>query len=185
MEKIIPLSEILRDLVEGGTLGPEPAVARILEVWPGLVPDSLRPFVVVDGVRNGVLVVTVAHPVAGQQLQFIKEDLRGGINRAVGRPLIRELRIKMGPLPPAESAGETPQQNRFPTPRALTRKEKGAIKRLAGEIKNSGVRERVQTLMEKSLRFNVPESDGIQGRKPRAARKPSKPGEPSFPPPRS
>ncbi|MCU0577973.1 MAG: DUF721 domain-containing protein [Desulfobacterota bacterium] len=185
MKKITPLSEILRDLVEGAALGPDPAVLRLLEAWPGLLPEGLRPFVVLEGVREDVLVVTVSHPVAGQQMQFLREDLRRRVNQAVGRPLIRELRVKMGPLPPDEPARKMPVEKRVDQPRTLTRKEKGSIQRLAGEIKDAELRERVRALMEKSLALSPPESAGPRESKPRAVRKPSTPGGPSVPPRRS
>lgn len=186
MKKITPLHEILRDLAERGTLGLDPAVVRILEAWPGILPEALRPFVVLEGVRKGgILVVTVSDPVAGQQLQFFREDLRHRINQAVGEPLIRDLQVKMGPLPPAVAERKKPVEKKTDQPRALTRKEQGSIKRLAGELKDVELRGRIQALMEKSLRLSPPESSGPRENKPRGPRKPSKQGGPSVPPPRS
>jgi hypothetical protein len=186
MKKINPLSEILRELAERGSLGLDPAVARVLEAWPGIVPAALRPFVVLEGVRKGgLLVVTVSDPVAGQQVQFFREELRNRINQAVGEPLIRDLRVQLGPLPPAEPERKILAQRPSQEPRALTRREKGSIKRLTGEIKNSGVRESLQTLLEKSLRFNAPGSAAPPENKRRAARKSSKGAGSSVLPPRS
>jgi hypothetical protein len=182
-KKITPLSEILRDLVESGDLGLDPTVSRILEIWPGLVPAELRPFIVLEGLREGVLVVVASHPVAGQQLQFLKENLRGRINRALGRPLVKELRVKMGALPPADPERKIPAAKQPDQIRPLTRKEKGAIKRLTGEIKDDELRERLRVLMEKSLGLSPPESAEPRERKPRAARKPSKGGGSSVLPP--
>jgi hypothetical protein len=186
MKKINPLSEILRELAESGSLGLDPAAARVLEAWPGIVPEALRPFVVLEGVRKGgILVVTVSDPVAGQQLQFFREDLRHRINQAVGEPLIRDLQVKMGPLPPAEPARKIPEEQPPRPSRSLTRRERSSIQRLTGEIKNAGVREGLQTLLEKSLRFGAPGSAAPPANKRRAARKPSKGAGPSVLPPRS
>ncbi|MBI5583876.1 MAG: DUF721 domain-containing protein [Deltaproteobacteria bacterium] len=184
-KKITPLSEVLRDLIEGGALAPDPAVPQILEIWPRMVPESLRPFVCLEGLREGVLVVAVSHPVAGQQLQFLRENFRNRINQELGRPVIKELRLKMGALPPDEPERKILVEDWPGTPRILTRKEKGAIKRLTGEIKNSELRERLQILMEKSLGFSVPESAEPRENKRRAPRKPSKGGGSSVPPPRT
>ena len=185
-KKVAPLHEVFQELITSGVLGPDPAVSRILEIWPSLLPEALRPFVLLEGVRDGVLVVLVGHPVAGQQMQFIKEDLRGRINRALGRTLIRELRVKMGPLPPqAEPERKTLAKGHPNQPRSLTRKEKGAIKRLTEEIKDDELRKRLRTLMEKSLGFSAPEFAGPRENKRRAARKPPKGAGPSILPPRS
>ncbi len=172
-KNIKPINEILRDLVEGGGLPLDPVVPLILEYWPRVVPESLRPFVSLDGLRDGVLVVLVSNPAAGQELQFLKEALRNQINQGLGRTVIQEVRVKMGALPPPDPERKRSVQPLPVTPRTLTRKEKSSISRLTKEIKNSGIREQLQTLMKKSLAFSRPESGEPRGSKRRVVRKPS------------
>lgn len=172
-KKIASLGEILRKLTEGGELTLDPIIPAVLECWPQSIPDALRPHVCLEGIRDGVLVVLVSHPVAGQQLQFLKEQIRHQINQRVGCPAVRDLRIKAGPLPPDGGGSKPESAPAAAKARALTRKEKGTITRLTRDIRDAEVREGLRSLMQKSLGLSRSESAGPRGNKRRAARRPA------------
>ncbi len=173
-KKMQSLGTILQGLINGGGLSIDPLVPQVIELWSEMIPEALRPYVCLEGLKDGILQVVVSNPAAAQQFQFLKESLRLGINRRLNQTMVKEVRLKTGHLPPRDlgrrETGKTPPGD----PRSLSRKEKKSIQQMSQEIKNPELRERVQALMEKSLRFNAPTDPGPRASKPRASRKPPK-----------
>lgn len=177
-KKIQSLGTILQDLLNPGGLSLDPIVPRVIELWSELIPDSLRPYTCLEGLREGTLQVLVSNPAAAQQFQFLKESLRLEINQRLNQNVVKEVRLKTGHLPPQDQVRtETEKKPPLP-PRSLSPKEKKAIQQVSREIKNPELRERIRTLMEKSLRFNTPADPGPRASRPRGSRKPPKPAGP-------
>jgi hypothetical protein len=116
----------------------------------------------------------VSNPAAAQQFQFMKEPLRQEINRRLNQNLVKEVRLKTGHLPPLDRGRNETAPPPAGNPRPLSRKEKKSIQQVSQDIKNPELRERVQALMEKSLRFSAPADPGPRASKPRGSRKPPK-----------
>ena len=101
-KKIQSLGTILQDLLNPGGLSLDPIVPRVIELWAEMIPDSLRPYTCLEGLREGTLQVLVSNPAAAQQFQFLKESLRLEINRRLNQTVVKEIRIKTGHLPPQD-----------------------------------------------------------------------------------
>jgi hypothetical protein len=173
-KKIQSLGTILQTLLNPGGLSIDPVVPQVIELWSEIIPDSLRPYTCLEGLKDGTLQVLVSNPSAAQQFQFLKESLRQEINRRLDQTVVKEVRLKSGQLPPRYPVRTEPEKKPPGNPRSLSRKEKKSIQQVAQEIKNPELRERMQALMEKSLRFSAPADLGPQGSKPRRPRKPPK-----------
>ncbi len=176
--KIQSLGTILQGLINGGGLPIDPVIPQVIELWSEMIPEALRPYTCLEGLKEGTLQVVVSNPAAAQQFQFLKEPLRQEINRRLNQTLINEVRLKTGDLPPQEQGWNETKKNLPGTPRTLSRKEKKSIHRMSQDIKNPELRDRVQSLMEKSLRFSAPADPEPRASKSQASRKPPKQAEP-------
>ena len=173
-KKMQSLGTILQGLINDGGLPIDPVVPQVIELWSEMIPEALRPYVCLEGLKDGTLQVVVSNPAAAQQFQFLKESLRQEINRRLNQTLVKEVRLKTGQLPPRDLGRNETEKNPPGNPRPLSRKEKKNIQQVSQDIKNPELRERVQALMEKSLRFSAPADPGPRASKPRGSRKPPK-----------
>jgi hypothetical protein len=173
-KKMQSLGTILQGLINNGGLPIDPVVPQVIELWSEMIPEALRPYICLEGLKDGTLQVVVSNPAAAQQFQFLKESLRREINRRLNQTLVKEVRLKTGQLPPPDPGRNVAEKNLPENPRPLSRKEKKSIQQVSLEVKNPELRKRVQALMEKSLRFSAPEDPGPRASKPRASRKPPK-----------
>ncbi|MBL8682554.1 MAG: DUF721 domain-containing protein [Myxococcales bacterium] len=109
-------------------LGDRALVRRALGVWPAWeqavgpqVARRARPV----AMRDGVLYVNVAHPVWLQELQPMREALLHRVQKLAGASVVREIRLKVGPLPKIDEAREVREQpkaeNRAPIPYEMAR----------------------------------------------------------------
>ena len=115
-KEVVPFKHIVQELWTGGNSLIDPLVPAVIEAWGLVVPESLRPAICLEGIREGTLLLLVSNPVVGQQLQFLKESIREKLNEILGGPIVKGIRIKPGAFPKNRSAefGET--GNRKPRP---------------------------------------------------------------------
>jgi hypothetical protein len=120
-------------------LGDRALVRRALGVWPAWeqavgpqVARRARPV----ALRDGVLYVHVAHPVWLQELTPMREALLHRVQKIAGATAVRELRLKVGPLPAIEQAREVREPPR-PDRRAAIPYE---LARTIRSVPSSGLR---------------------------------------------
>jgi len=94
-----PLKSIVRELWAGGNPVIDPLIPAVIEAWSRVVPESLRPGICLEGIREGTLYLLVSNPVVGQQLQFLKESIREKMNTILGESVVKNIRIKSGSFP--------------------------------------------------------------------------------------
>jgi hypothetical protein len=103
-KKVLPFKDIVQDLWTGANPLIDPSVPAVIKAWSQVVPESLRPAICMEGIREGTLHLLVSNPVAGQQMQFLKESIREKMNRLLGGPVVKGIRIKTGAFPDIPSA---------------------------------------------------------------------------------
>ncbi|MBI4766452.1 MAG: DUF721 domain-containing protein [Deltaproteobacteria bacterium] len=103
-KEIFPFKDIVQDLWTGGNPLIDPLVPAVIKVWSQVVPDSLRPAVCLEGIREGTLHLLVSNPVVGQHLQFLKESIQKKMNELLGGPVVKGIRVKSGAFPEVPSA---------------------------------------------------------------------------------
>ena len=172
--KMQSLGTILQGLINDGGLPIDPVVPQVIELWSEVIPEALRPYLCLEGLKDGTLQVVVSNPAAAQQFQFLKESLRQEINHGLNQTLVKAVRLKTGQLPPQNLGRNEMKTKPLGSPRILSRKEKKSIQQVSQDVKNPELRDRVQALMEKSLRFSAPADPGPRRSKPRVSRKPPK-----------
>lgn len=177
-KEILPLKNVMQELLAGKDSLVDPLIPKVIEAWIRVVPESLRPGITLEGIREGSLCLLVSNPVAGQQFQFLKDSIREKINEILGKPVIKGIRIKPGSPPDKMTCLKEEIDHVRANPRSLSKREKTRIRHLCAEIKNPEIRERVRAAMEKSRCFESARSFGPAGCKPRLSGKPSKGEEP-------
>jgi hypothetical protein len=115
-KKIVPFKDIVQDLWTGGDSLIDPLVPAVIKAWSRVVPESLRPAICLEGIREGTLHLLVSNPVVGQQLQFLKESIREKINEILGGPVVKGIRVKAGSFPEMRSAEFEETGNHKPRP---------------------------------------------------------------------
>jgi hypothetical protein len=67
----------------------------VWDVWEDAVGPELARRSRPQALRAGRLTVAVANAAWMQQLSFLRESIRDAVNRALGQPLVREVRLRM------------------------------------------------------------------------------------------
>lgn len=109
------VAAVLRSVFPPGTDPEQLRVYRAWEIWPDVVGADVARGARPTKFRDGKLVVTVYHPALMQDLHFVKEHLRGELNRGIGKDLIRRIHFVRGTLRPEDIAPTTAAQR--PAPR--------------------------------------------------------------------
>ena len=91
-----PVAHALDALTAG--LAPPTLLAEVQRAWPAaagaLFATAARP----TGEKDGEVRVRCAEAVVAQELALMSEMVRARLNDALGRPAVRALRIRVGPL---------------------------------------------------------------------------------------
>lgn len=103
-KEVFPFKDIVQDLWTGGNPLIDPLVPAVIKAWSQVVPESLRPAVCLEGIREGTLHLLVSNPVVGQHLQFLKESIQKKINELLGGPVVKGIRVRTGTFPEMPSA---------------------------------------------------------------------------------
>ena len=105
-----PVADILGDLFAARGLARVRAVGELEAAWADAVGEPGRGQTRVDGLRRGVLSVTVAHPTLLAELaSFQKPTLLAALRRSMGDTPIHDIRFRVGPIdradPPTPPSG--------------------------------------------------------------------------------
>jgi len=79
-------------------LGAASSAVRLLRVWDAALGEGFARHCRPDGIRNGVLYARVRDSGWMQRIQLEKPRILARIEEAVGEPLVRDLRLRVGPL---------------------------------------------------------------------------------------
>jgi len=115
----------------------------VWEVWEAAVGPELARRSRPHSLRAGRLIVAVASAAWMQQLSFLRESIRDNVNRALGQPLVREVRLRM-----AETEAPRPvHQPSAPPPwldQQVDKRTRDAVDREVAAIADPELREAVR-----------------------------------------
>ena len=77
---------------------PDFELTEIWRLWDETVGESIAQNARPAAFKGKLLIVHVISSTWIHQLQFLKTDLMAKINAALGKPLIQEIKFKIGPL---------------------------------------------------------------------------------------
>ncbi|HYI46341.1 MAG TPA: DUF721 domain-containing protein [Actinomycetota bacterium] len=108
----------LRDLLDpvGRKLGFEGAVdaGRVFSRWDAIVGPDISKHVEPTSLRDGVLRVRTDSPAWATEVAYLSGEIAGRVNKALGRELVRELKVASGPPTRSNRPGATPRPEQAP-----------------------------------------------------------------------
>jgi hypothetical protein len=142
-----------------------------LELWPVVVGEGIAEATRAERFRDGILFVITRSSVWTQELTFFKEEAVRALNERLGRPLVRDIRFKVGPLTSQRLDSELEERPSEESPAAglpsimpetmLTERSRAQVERALEAIKNEQLRERTrQVLVREAHRREQKERQG-------------------------
>jgi predicted nucleic acid-binding Zn ribbon protein len=98
MNKPQPLHSILEKTLKALEIDVPLKTYSILGAWNEIVGESVAEHSQPRSIRNRILFLDVSHSTWMQQLQFLKPTLLEKINAFLGKPLIQDIRFKLGKI---------------------------------------------------------------------------------------
>lgn len=92
-----PLKSILSQLFRDGHLPFNPDDARIWEVWEEVVGPTIANQARPSWIKDGRLRVKVSDPIWLQELKFVEGEIRGKLNKELGRNAVERIEFRVGP----------------------------------------------------------------------------------------
>ncbi len=116
----------------------------ILGAWNDIVGESVAEHSRPRSIRNQILFIDVAHPTWMQQLQFLKPTLLDQMNAFLGKPLIQDIRFKLGKTSPTLPAPTHPVSTEAET---LDKETLNRIENLLQRIDDEEVRQSLRMVL--------------------------------------
>ena len=93
---LIPIGDIVANLLTDGTLPFNPDDVDIWRVWGEVVGDTISESARPTRIRKGRLSVTVTDPIWLQELRFLESTIREKLNSRLGRTAVQKIDFKVG-----------------------------------------------------------------------------------------
>lgn len=99
-KEFVHISGILQELLKKYRSEPDGELARVWQLWDGVVGEAIAENARPAAFKGSLLLVYVTNSTWVHHLQFLKRDIIEKINAAVGKTLVEEIKFKIGPLKP-------------------------------------------------------------------------------------
>lgn len=120
------------------------------ELWSEVVGDKIARHTEPLSLRKGVLRITVSDHAWIQQLQFLKEEIRGRLNQRLKKDVIENIFFQLGEI--HEKDKEEPLIAEKLKKVRLAKNEKEGIEEAVRDIKDEGVKDAVKKAMIKEAK---------------------------------
>ncbi len=117
---ILRLSELLDPALKGAGLEATSTIWRIAESWPEIVGPRIATRAAPVRVRGDELVLAAPDAVWRQELTMLGPDIADRVNRNLGKPLIRRIRLISGDTRDPESPRRRRRRLRIRPPQSAT-----------------------------------------------------------------
>jgi hypothetical protein len=94
----VHIGNIINDVIEQYRSEPDFALKEVWRLWDETVGKTIAQNARPSAFKGKLLIVHVNSPVWIHQLQFLKRDLISKLNAALGKPLVEEIKFKVGTL---------------------------------------------------------------------------------------
>ena len=86
-----PIGAAIAGVLERLGLGAKMKQYEVLEAWANIVGEQIAKVTSADQIRDGKLIVRVAHSTWRNELVFLKKELIDKINRAMHRDVVKDI----------------------------------------------------------------------------------------------
>ena len=94
----VHIRNILENVLKPYQSGPDFELKEVWRLWDEAVGEPIAQNARPAAFKGKLLIVHVSSSTWIHQLQFLKNDMITKLNAAVGKPLIEEIKFKIGPL---------------------------------------------------------------------------------------
>jgi predicted nucleic acid-binding Zn ribbon protein len=88
------IRNVLDDYLRTNRLDTKMYETRLMDSWKSLLGESIARYTGAMYIRNGVLYVQITSAVLRNDLMLSRENLRKGLNRQVGKEVIRDIVLR-------------------------------------------------------------------------------------------
>ena len=149
------LKSLLRSIVKKIDGAPPQDQFLIRDMWEGVVGSHIAKKAHPEGVKNGILQVSVESSVWMQELTFMKQQILERLNQVCESSGVKDIRFKLGKSTKGMyNSGE----DLLP---GLTEEEQAIIEKQTGAIEDQEIRASLQSLFSTDLRNKKKRSPGF------------------------
>ena len=94
----VHIGRLIDDVLKSYRRESDTELLRVWQVWDGAVGDVIAQNAKPAAFKGRLLLVHATSSIWIHQLQFLKKEIIGKLNNALGKSLIDDLKFKIGPL---------------------------------------------------------------------------------------
>ena len=95
-KEFVHISGILKELLKKYRSEPDGELARVWQLWDGIVGEAIAENARPAAFKGSLLLVYVTNSTWVHHLQFLKQDIIEKLNAAVGQKLVEDIKFKIG-----------------------------------------------------------------------------------------
>lgn len=147
----LPVATLLKDILRKYGLEPQIRFFQLIDRWDQVVGSQVAGHTRPASLKFRKLTLHVDSSAWMNQLNYLKEELIGKINRELGENWVKEVYLKIGPVEKSGVRPEEPEEEKRGEA-TLSKEDKALIEKWSTEIKDAELREKLRHLMEADLR---------------------------------
>ena len=94
----VQIGNVIDGVIKNIRSEPDYALTKIWRLWDEIAGETIASNARPAAFKGKLLIVHVISPAWTHQLQFLKNDLMAKLNDPLGKPLVEEIKFKIGPL---------------------------------------------------------------------------------------
>lgn len=94
----VHIGNILDNVLKSYRTEADSGLQDVWHLWDAAVGETIAQNTRPTAFKGNLLIVNVSNSTWIHQLQFLKKDLISTLNTALGKPLLKDIRFKIGPL---------------------------------------------------------------------------------------
>lgn len=75
------------------------SIGRLWRTWPDVVGEEIARHAEPSSLKDGVLRIRTNTPIWATEISYLVEEIKRSVNGALGKPLVREIRVWTSPEP--------------------------------------------------------------------------------------
>ncbi len=150
MKKLQSIRSVLENTLKGLEIDVPLRSYSILGAWDEIVGATVAANSQPRSIRNRILFIEVTHSTWMQQLQFLKPTLLEKVNAFLGKPLIQDIRFKLGKILPNTSS---PLSSEFGRQEDLDEETLKRIEETVRKIEDGEVRRALKDVLMKGAKL--------------------------------